>query len=289
MPNTRQVKQRIQTAGNISKITKAMEMVSASKMKRAQDQALAARPYAQALADSLKALAAASDPSLHPLLSEHELGTDICIVITTDRGLCGSMNALLIKSLLDWLIKHPDGKVVMIGRKGAAFARLAGIELFAQFTEMPERLTTSDIVPITTIAIDNFTSKAFHSVHLIYTDFINTLTQKVRTTQILPLTQIKSAADEPLADISEQLEYVFEPSAQEILSHLLPYYVENMLYQSFLESKASEHSARMVAMKNASENAKELVKELKLVFNKTRQANITSELLDITTATLTLS
>jgi F-type H+-transporting ATPase subunit gamma len=289
MANTRQVKQRIQTAGNISKITKAMEMVSASKMKRAQEQALSARPYAQALAHSLQTLAASSDPSLHPLLSGHTEGIDCCIVITTDRGLSGSMNAQLIKAMLEWLQVHPAGHIVMVGKKGVTFSRISGLELFAQFIEMPERISTSDILPLSSIAIEGFIGKRFRSVHLIYTDFINTLSQKVRTTQMLPLAQFERSEDAALADVNEQQEYVFEPSAQIILSELLPYYIENMLFQAFLESKASEHSARMVTMKNASENARDLVKELRLVFNKSRQAAITSELLDITTAQLSLS
>jgi F-type H+-transporting ATPase subunit gamma len=289
MANTRQVKQRIQTAGNISKITKAMEMVSASKMKRAQEQALSARPYAQVLAHSLHTLARSSDQSLHPLLSEHAEGKAACIVITTDRGLSGSMNAQLIKAMLEWLHTHPDGHIIMIGKKGVTFSRITGLELFAQFIELPERITTSDILPLSSIAIEGFAGKRFKSVHLIYTDFVNTLSQKVRTSQMLPLVQLEESDDATLADIIEQQEYVFEPSAQAILTELLPYYIENMLFQAFLESKASEHSARMVTMKNASENARDLVKELRLVFNKSRQAAITSELLDITTAQLSLT
>lgn len=288
MANTRQVKQRIQTAGNISKITKAMEMVSASKMKRAQDQALSARPYAQALTESLQTLAESTDPSLHPLLAHHTEGKDVCIVITTDKGLSGSMNALLIKALLEWLHKHINGQVIMVGKKGVTFSRLSGLALFAQFMQLPERITTADILPLSSIIIDGFVSLKFKSVHLIYTDFINTLSQKVRSAQMLPLTRLVKDEDKPPKSAAGQQEYIFEPNAHTILDELLPYYIENMLFQAFLESKASEHSARMVTMKNASENAQELVTELRLLFNKSRQASITSELLDITTATLSL-
>ncbi|MBP9820308.1 ATP synthase F1 subunit gamma [Candidatus Woesebacteria bacterium] len=288
MANTRQVKQRIQTAGNISKITKAMEMVSASKMKRAQDQALSARPYAQALTDSLQTLAGSTDPSLHPLLAHHTEGTDLCIVITTDKGLSGSMNGQLIKALLEWLQKYPDGQVIMVGKKGVTFSKLSGLALYAQFMQLPEKITTADILPLSSIILDGFTNRTFKSVQLIYTDFINTLSQKVRTAEMLPLTHSMKAEDKPLKSVSGQQEYLFEPNAHTILEKLLPYYIENMLFQAFLESKASEHSARMVTMKNASENAQELVTELRLLFNKSRQASITSELLDITTATLSL-
>jgi F-type H+-transporting ATPase subunit gamma len=288
MANTRQVKQRIQTAGNISKITKAMEMVSASKMKRAQEQALAARPYAQALAHSLQTVAGSTESSLHPLLSNHDEGVDACIVITTDKGLSGSMNAQLIKAMLEWLNTHRSGHIIMVGKKGVTFSKIAGLELFAQFIELPERLTTADILPLSTIAIQGFTSMKFRNVHLIYTDFINTLSQKVHSVQMLPLAQLQKIEDQPLTSVTSQQEYLFEPTAKEILNELLPYYIENMLFQAFLESKASEHSARMVTMKNASENAQDLVGELRLLFNKSRQASITSELLDITTAILSL-
>lgn len=289
MANTRQVKQRIQTAGNISKITKAMEMVSASKMKRAQEQALAARPYARALAQSLRTVANSTESSLHPLLATHQDGIPACIVITTDKGLSGSMNAQLIKALLEWLHENPSGHVIMVGKKGVTFSKITGLELYAQFISLPETIKTGDILPLSRLAIDGFSSGAFRSVHLIYTDFINTLSQKTVTTQMLPLAELQKKEDQSLTTIAEQSEYLFEPSAKKILNQLLPYYIENMIFQAFLESKASEHSARMVTMKNASENAQELVKELRLVFNKSRQANITTELLDITTATLSLS
>lgn len=288
MANSRQVLQRIKTAQNISKITKAMEMVSASKMRKAQAQALASRPYAQALADALATLAQVSNPQLHPLLQEHNQGIDVLICISTDRGLSGSLNPNLFKQLISWVKKHPNGEVIMIGKKGIAFARFAGIPLHAQFTDIPDAISNVDTLPITALAKNGFISKEFSTVSVLYMDFINTLSQKPRIKQLLPIKQLDDTSDETLSPTVAETEYVFEPSAKEILGNLLPYYIENSVYQSFLESKASEHSARMVAMKNASENAKDLVSELRLVFNKNRQASITSELLDITTATLSL-
>jgi len=285
MANTRQVQQRISTAKNISKITKAMEMVSASKMRRAQDQTLAARPYAQALANSLRSLAAETSPDLHPLLSRHNLGIEILVVIATDRGLCGSLNQSLLKQVTQWVAEHPQGELILVGKKSVAFAQFLNLNTYAQFTNMPDTIGIEDVLPISTLIINKFVSKEFRSVELIFTDFINTLSQQACHSQLLP---IKLETDELIPANNESAEYLFEPNAREILEELLPYYIENAIFQAFLEAKASEHSARMVAMKNASENAKELVSELQLIYNKSRQESITNELLEITTATLSL-
>lgn len=284
MPNTRQLLQRIKTAGNIAKITKAMEMVSASKMRRAQEQALATRPYTQALQHSLSTLVSVSSVASHPLMESHDEGYPVVLLISTDKGLCGSLNPNLFKNLVDWSHKHPNGQVIAVGKKAVNFCRFAGLPLFAQFTELPDILKPGDILPISALVSSNFLDKTFNSVHIIYMDFITTLVQKVRSLQLLPLPKIE--ASEAIVHPELTSEFIFEPSAREILNYLLPYYLENSIYQAFLESRASEHSARMVSMKNASDNAKELVGELRLVFNKSRQASITSELLDITTAML---
>jgi F-type H+-transporting ATPase subunit gamma len=285
----RQIRRRITASQNISKITKAMEMVAASKMKRAQDQATAARPYAHALQESLQKVSNNTDPNLHPLLAHHNQGTDIIILFSTDKGLCGGLNTSLFKALIHWFEKHPDGKVIVIGRKGVQFCRLYGFPIYAQFIDLPERVTPQDVLPISSLIIQEFLGKNFRSVHILYMDFINTLVQRLRNVQLLPLSQSEEYRDETMVVPEVKAEYVFEPDPKQILNELLPYYIENTLYQTLLESRASEQSARMVSMKNASENAKELVHELKLLYNKSRQAAITSELLDITTATLTLS
>jgi F-type H+-transporting ATPase subunit gamma len=288
MPNARQVKQRIGTATNIAKITKAMEMVSASKMRKAQDQTLAARPFSQALRDSLQKLAQEAHPDLHPLLTENTEGRDVLLIITTDRGLCGSLNQNIFKLSLDWYKNHPNGMFIIIGKKGVTFSTFIGLEVFAQFTSMPDTIRTETILPITSLVIDNFIEKKFKTVSIVYMDFINTLSQKVKLQQLLPIKALHGMGEESVIESDSTHEYLFEPSPREILSELLPYYIENNVYQAFLESKASEHSARMVSMKNASENAKDLVKELRLVFNKSRQESITKELLEITTAILSL-
>ena len=288
MPNARQVKQRIGTANNIAKITKAMEMVSASKMRKAQDQTLAARPFAQALQDSLQKLAKEAHPSLHPLLEEHSQGQDVLIVISTDRGLCGSLNQNLFKMLIEWYKDHPGGTFILVGKKAVTYANFMKLNAYAQFISMPDTIKTADILPVTTLIIDNFISQNFKTVSIVYMDFINTLSQKVKLQQLLPIKAHHFADQDSAIEVDSIHEYTFEPNPKEILSELLPYYIENNVYQAFLESKASEHSARMVSMKNASDNAKDLVKELRLIYNKSRQESITKELLDITTAILSL-
>jgi len=293
MANARQIKRRIGAASNISKITKAMEMVAASKMKRAQDQAILARDYALALQDSLQKLAGQADSSLHLLLSKNDEGTDILLVIGTNKGLCGSLNTQLFKQMDTWVKKHPQGEIIAVGKKIVNFCRLGGFTIHAQFTEIPENVDSSELVPISSMIIDNFLSKKYKSVGIVFMDFINTLSQKPKITELLPMSSedTKENGDEKQDENQAKVykvDYLFEPDPAKILSNLLPFYIENSIYQAFLESRASEHSARMVTMKNASENAYELVDELKLVFNKSRQASITNELLEITTASLSL-
>jgi F-type H+-transporting ATPase subunit gamma len=290
MANERQVRRRISVAQNISKITKAMEMVAASKMKKAQDQALSARPYSQALYDSITTISKASKMDSHPLLSTHETGVPIMLVIGTDKGLCGALNANLAKELNQWKKKHRDGEVIAVGKKAVLATRSLGMTVHAQFTDLPEHISFQDIIPVVSLVLQNFIEQKFRSVDVLYTDFINTLSQQPKQATLLPLSKIfKPDVVEEKKEEVQTKEYVFEPGPREILGHLLPFYLENTLFHSFLEAKASEHSARMVAMKNASENAVELMDELKLIYNKTRQQNVTSELLDIVSATMALS
>lgn len=287
MPNDRQVKQRINTAKNIAKITKAMEMVSASKMKRAQAAALSARPYAKALEHSLRLVASQATNYNHPLLSEHSEGKPALLIVSSDRGLCGSLNQNLFKLAGTWVTEHPQGQIITVGKKALAFAQFIGLDVLAVFSNIPDKVTTSDLIPLSTLIVEKFTNHELKSVDLLYTDFINTLSQKSRVTPLLPIKQLPQE-DATLSKLEQPKEFVFEPNPADILNELLPYYLENTVFQSFLESKASEHSARMVAMKNASDNAKDLVKELQLLFNKSRQESITNELLDISTAAISL-
>jgi len=288
MSSARQIKQKIKTAKNISKITKAMEMVSASKMRRAQSQALATRPYTRALQESLSTLASTIKTNIHPFLVSHTGGIDVAIIISTDKGLCGGLNLNLFKSTIEWQKKHKNGKLILVGKKAVAFAKMYGLNTHAQFTDLPDIVKTSEILPIASIISSQYLNESFKSVSIIYMDFISTLVQRVKTINLLPLPKNDEVNCSSLVSVNtkSKIEYIFEPSPKAILDDLLNYYLENTIYQSFLEAKASEHSARMVAMKNASDNAGELMSELQLQFNKSRQTGITSELLDITTAVL---
>ncbi len=187
MSNARQIKQRIKTAQNISKITKAMEMVSASKMRRAQAQALATRPYTQALQESLQRLASEVSSDVHPFLTEHGQGIDVAILISTDKGLCGGLNQNLFKEAILWQKAHPNSKLIVVGRKAVAFAKVYGLEVHAQFTDLPDTISANDTIAITTLASKAFLKQEFKSVSVIYMDFVSTLVQKVHTTQLLPL------------------------------------------------------------------------------------------------------
>ncbi len=301
MANTRQVKRRITTAKNISKITKAMEMVAASKMKRAQEQALAARPYALELLKSLRNVTERVDASLHPLLNHHTEGKKAVLVVGTDKGLCGSLNSHLLKQLIAFRQQVGDDAVVIaVGKRAVLFTRIIGLPIAAQFTDLPEKISMRDILPISSYVMEQFLNHSFSQVDVIYMDFVNTLKQVPQREQLLPVSRevVSDVAVEKWTDgelhtnevlVKNTIEYQFEPSAKAILNTLLPFYIENSIYHTFLEAKASEHSARMVAMKNASENAHDLMAELLLIFNKGRQQAITSELLDITTASLTLA
>lgn len=264
-----------------------MEMVSASKMRRAQAQALATRPYTNALQESLQRLANEVKTDIHPYLTAHATGIDVAIILSTDKGLCGGLNQNLFKEAIAWQKAHPNSKLVVVGRKAVAFARIYGLDVHAQFTDLPDTISTDDSIAVTTLVSKAFLDQQFKTVSIIYMDFVSTLVQKIRVTQLLPLPkEVSDTLSGEDKEVKASTEYLFEPSPEAILNDLLNYYIENAVYQSFLEAKASEHSARMVAMKNASENAGDLMQELQLKFNKSRQAGITNELLDITTAIL---
>jgi F-type H+-transporting ATPase subunit gamma len=211
------------------------------------------------------------------------------IIISTDKGLCGSLNTNILKGVLEWKRQHPNAVFIAVGKKAVMLCRLFGLKLLAQFTQLPEKVSTADILPITELIKQQYLDQSLQLVEVVYTDFINTLSQRVSFAQLLPIYKedVSDQPNKPLPIINPN--YVFEPNPKSLLNTLLPYFLENKLYQVMLEARASEHSARMVAMKNASENAGELVGELQLMFNKSRQASITNELLDITTSMLTLS
>ena len=279
MANQRQVKRRIGTAQNISKITKAMEMVAASKMKKAQDQALAARPYSQALYDSITTISKASKVSGHPLLSNHEEGIPVVLVIGTDKGLCGAFNFNLFR----FLLKNFDienNEFITVGKKGAIFITKLGGKILADFSSPP---LVDYVSPIFQTALSNFLKEEYKSVYLVYNQFISSLRFESIKFCLLPL-KMKKEQIETVKKALPDKEYLIEPKSMEMLEALLKSYLEEKIRGAILESEAAEHSARMIAMKNATDNAQEVIYDLILLRNKVRQEKITYELLDMITA-----
>jgi F-type H+-transporting ATPase subunit gamma len=293
--NTRDIRRRIKSVKNTAQITKAMQMVAASKMRKAQLRALSGRPYAEELSKMLAALAeAGGSAELHPLLQERpEIRKELVIVISTDKGLCGALNTNLFRELGKF---DPAMTIfVTIGRKGAQFLGRLKRELAAEF-ELKEAFTFLECKQASKFAMDKFVAGEVDRVTVAFTDFISTLRQEPKLRAILPVTNFELSDGDiggahgtiKPAAVASSLEYSFEPSASSVLEGIVPHYIHFAVYQMVLESRASEHSARMVAMKNATDNAKQLIKDLTLQYNKVRQAAITTELLEITTAQMAL-
>lgn len=284
MASTRDIRRRIKSVKNTRQITKAMELVAASKMKRAQAATLAGRPYAQLMADMLAALAARVDESHHPFLTQREVKTRGILLVTTNIGLCGALNANLFKHVTD--IKTP-AKYVAVGRKGAQFLARSKRDLNTEFT-VGDRASFNEVK----VAIEHMTKLyldgEIDTIEVIYPRFKNTLIQEATVRPVLPLTNLKDfianlqtesgTENKPQNDTREIL---FEPDAPQVLEALLPFYVNRHIHQLVLSAKASEFSARMVAMKTANDNASSLIEDLTLEYNKARQAAITQEILEI--------
>lgn len=296
MSNIQALRRRIGSAKNIKQITKAMEMVAASKMRKAQMQALASRPYARKLQQTLVTISGmTSEAEAHALLHNHGEGADIVVVISTDKSLAGSLNTNLFRGTEEIIRRSYEDapKLVIVGQQARQFARAYAYEIEADFSHIPDPLSYADSLPISQLLIDGFTSHRFRSVRVVYMDFVSTLVQELRDVSLLPMqTDWTHMVDDPTQAIGTMIDsgadYLFEPDANTILEWLLPYYVELFVYQVMLEARASEHSARMVAMKSASDNATEIIADLTLSYNKARQASITAELLDNTTASLNM-
>lgn len=255
-----------------------MEMVAASKMRRAQERTIAARPYAEKMRYVLADLAAQRryGEEIHPLLVKRPVNRIAIIHITPDRGLCGGLVANINRSVASFLLEQRvPVNMVVVGRKGRDFMVRSGQEVRAEFTRLGDRPSIVDIQPIARIVIDDYTNGLIDEVYLSYTQFVTTMSQQQVLWRLLP---IEPAAIEP----GRNVEYIYEPSPDDVLEQLLPRFVEMGLYHVILESIASEQSARMVAMRNATDNASEIIEDLTLTYNKARQEMITKELLDIT-------
>lgn len=280
MASLRVIRRRTRSVRNIAQVTKAMEMVAASKMRRAQMRVLASRPYADRIQRMIADLAVRPGPeaSVHPLLQKRTTRNRIgLVVLTSDRGLAGALNSNVIRRAATTILEsggRPQVDVITVGRKGHDYMIRNGVPVTATFTQLGDDPGIVTVQPIARIIMDHFTSGEIDAAFLVYPRFLNTLVQRVTVEQLLPVV--------PAETEERQLEYIFEPSAPEILAELLPRYVEVEIYHALLETMASEQSARMIAMRNATDNAKELISTLTLSYNKARQAAITKEIAEIT-------
>jgi F-type H+-transporting ATPase subunit gamma len=276
MASQRDIRRRIGSVRNIKQITRAMQFVAASKLKRAQDATLASRPYSEKLDEVLADLAAVLSGDDHPLLAEREGGKRLIVLITTDRPLSGPLNTNIVRFVARDIIDHKgDLAVITVGRKGRDAMRRTGVPLEAHFATFGDRPTFADVLPLARLITDDFLSETYSRVDIVYSHWVSTLVQRPMLVTILPI---------PASEDTEGIpghQFIFEPSASAVLEQLLPRYVATRLFQAVLEAKASEESSRMVAMKNATENAEELIEDLTLSYNKVRQANITREMIEI--------
>jgi F-type H+-transporting ATPase subunit gamma len=289
MPSTRDIRRRIKSIKNTAQITKAMQMVAASKMRKAQQVALAGRPYATLMNKVLGEVAGTVKDYSHPLLESRPVKKRGVILISTDKGLCGGLNSNLMREAAK--LDRDATVFITAGRKGSQFIARTKRKLTAEFTYKDAPLF-AEARAISRAARELFAKAEVDQVDILFTSFISTLNQKPELIPFLPVGEIKGFG--PSVHEEERLskaatEFLFEPGVEGVLGALLPHYLNFRIYQVLLEAKASEHSSRMVAMKNATDNAKQIIKDLTLEYNKLRQANITKELLEITSAAMAMT
>jgi F-type H+-transporting ATPase subunit gamma len=272
----RDIRRRIGAVRNIKQITRAMQFVAASKLRRAQDATLAARPYAEKLDEVLADLAAVLGDEHHPLLAHPEGGTRLLVVITTDRGLAGPLNTNTIRFALKEAVEH-EGRLtaVTVGRKGRDAIRRTGIPIAAHFNGFGDKPSFADVTPLARLVSDDFLAGTYGQIDLVFPKFVSTLVQRPTAERLLPIRPGPDAHGVP------GNQFIFEPNPATVLRQLLPRYVATRIYQAILETTASEMSSKMVAMKSATENAEELIEDLTLYYNKVRQTNITREMIEI--------
>jgi F-type H+-transporting ATPase subunit gamma len=288
----REIKTKIKSTQNMRKVTRALEMVSASKIRKAQDLMKASRPYARSMRKVIAHVAQANTEFKHPFLVERaDVARVGYVVVTTDRGLCGGLNSNLFRRLLpaihEWQDKGVQVDVVAIGQKAVQFfRRLKGVNLIGSATHLGERPKIEQLIGVIKVVLDAYTEGKLDRVFLAYNDFVNTMTQKPTVDALLPLPTVAAELEaQHVAGValeqSHDWDYIYEPDAAAVLEHVLGRYIESVVYQGALENLASEHAARMVAMKAASDNANKVIAELTLSYNKARQAAITQEISEI--------
>jgi F-type H+-transporting ATPase subunit gamma len=280
MATLRQIRRRIRSVQNIAKVTRAMELVAASKMRRAQLAALAARPYAErmrwVLADLAETVPLLEPEELHPLMRRREEVRTIEIVfVGPDRGLCGGLPSHMNRAAAQFILdRGVPARIVAVGRRGRDFFRRLGYNVVAEFTGITDRPAYDGAIPIARIIMDDYLEGAADEVHVIYPRFVTTTVQRPEMRKLLPV-------EPPTEAVTWRYDYIYEPNREAVLAQLLPRYLERQIYEALLEASASEHSARMVAMRNATDNANELIKYLTLLANKARQESITKEILEV--------
>jgi F-type H+-transporting ATPase subunit gamma len=289
MANTQDIRRRIKSIRNIGQLTKAMQMVAASKMRRAQQQALAGRPYAALMNRVLVSLQKRTDPRLHPLLNIRDVKKELVLIISTDKGLAGALNTNLFREAANFEMSKTA--FVVTGRKARQFIARTKREMLADF-ELKDSPSFVETKAISKFCTEKFLNREVDKVSVLHTHFINTVNQKPVIQTLLPISAFDLPKGEKTEgakdDVDPMVGYVFEPNAERVLDAVLPYYIQYQVYQMILDARASEHSARMVAMKNATDNAAQFIKDLTLEYNKMRQASITTELLEIATAQMAL-
>ncbi len=273
MPGMRDITRRIKSVKNIQQITKAMKMMSAAQLRKAQERVIAARPFAKETSEVLSRLVGVASDLSHPLLAKREPKNIGYVVITADRGFCGGYNANILRKSAGEIKQLENVSLITVGRKSRDFFRRSGKNIVAEFTGLGEDIQFGVAKKIAQKVMDYYIAEEFDEVYLVYTEFVSALTQNPTTIKLLPV--------EPPAEEGASVDYIYEPSAESILSVLLPKYVETTVFRALLESKASELGARMTAMGSATDNAKELIAKLTLSYNRARQAAITREISEI--------
>ena len=286
MPSIRQLRRRIRGVQNTRQITRAMELVASSRLRRAQERVLASRPYAERIRLVINNLAAVSGAQeLHPLLQVRPVSHAALILFTTSRGLCGSLNSNMVRSAVRFILdRGVSVDIIAVGTKGPALLRSVGLgdAVSAQYQDLGNYPNLADILPMSRSTIDGFTSTKYDEVYVGFSRFVNLMRQEPTLARILPITPEELDPSEISAFY--QVDYIYEPDPDDVLSTLLPRFIEAQIYRALLENIASEHSARMIAMRNATENAEEILQDLTLTYNKIRQTAITNEVIEIATA-----
>ena len=281
MAGAKEIRSKIASIKNTQKITRAMEMVAASKMRKTQEAMRKSKPYASKIYDVVKHIARAASEYRHPFMTVREIKRVGLIVVTSDRGLCGGLNAnLLRETILQMRQWQGEGKALdlcVIGRKGQAFFKRVGGRVIATVDHLGDTPGVNDLLGVVKVMLDAFYQGEIDALHIVYNEFVNTMTQKPTTLQLLPL----PVADEESEALGHHWDYIYEPDAAELLDALLERYIESQAYQAVVENIACEQAAKMIAMKSATDNAGDLIKEFQLAYNKARQAAITQELAEI--------